>query len=171
MSFFPCIFISWRLITYNIVVVFVIHWHESAMDLCAFPIPIPPPTSLSTRCHWCLNGPSYKMISCPRPDYPDLVGLLHALYSSCLLYVFQKGVESFILPLPHFSRTLLSFYLLAFNCGSIPSNHSPFFYALTITKDRKCFAFVFHLPFFAFSQTEMQTSEVHCIKHSKCPTL
>ena len=30
--FFSFIFISWRLI-YNIVMVFVIHWHESAMDL------------------------------------------------------------------------------------------------------------------------------------------
>ena len=29
--------------------VFVIHWHESAMDIHVFPIPIPPPTSLSTR--------------------------------------------------------------------------------------------------------------------------
>ena len=37
---------------YNIVVVFVIHWHESAMDLHVFPIPIPPPTSLSTRSLW-----------------------------------------------------------------------------------------------------------------------
>ena len=32
--------------------VFVIHWHESAMDLHVFPIPIPPPTSLSTRSLW-----------------------------------------------------------------------------------------------------------------------
>ena len=30
---------------------FVIHWHESAIDLHVFPIPIPPPTSLSTRYH------------------------------------------------------------------------------------------------------------------------
>ena len=37
---------------YNIVVVFVIHWHESAMDLHVFPIPIPSPTSLSTRSLW-----------------------------------------------------------------------------------------------------------------------
>ena len=29
-----------------------IHWHESAMDLHVFPIPIPPPTSLSTRSLW-----------------------------------------------------------------------------------------------------------------------
>ena len=32
-----------------IVVGFVIHWNESAMGLHVFPIPIPPPTSLSTR--------------------------------------------------------------------------------------------------------------------------
>ena len=32
-----------------IVVGFVIHWNESAMDLHVFPISIPPPTSLSTR--------------------------------------------------------------------------------------------------------------------------
>ena len=31
------------------VVGFVIHWNESAMGLHVFPIPIPPPTSLSTR--------------------------------------------------------------------------------------------------------------------------
>ena len=37
---------------YSIVVGFVIHWHESAMELHVFPIPIPPPTSLSTRFFW-----------------------------------------------------------------------------------------------------------------------
>ena len=31
---------------------FVIHWHESAMELHVFPIPIPAPTSLSTRFLW-----------------------------------------------------------------------------------------------------------------------
>ena len=29
---------------YNIVVVFAIHWHESAMDIHVFPIPIAPPS-------------------------------------------------------------------------------------------------------------------------------
>ena len=33
------------------VVNFVIHWNETAMRLHVFPIPIPPPTSLSTRSH------------------------------------------------------------------------------------------------------------------------
>ena len=32
-----------------LVVNFVIHWNETAMGLHVFPIPIPPPTSLSTR--------------------------------------------------------------------------------------------------------------------------
>ena len=31
---------------------FLIHWQESAMDLHIFPIPIPPPTSLSTPFLW-----------------------------------------------------------------------------------------------------------------------
>ena len=31
------------------VVNFIIHWNETAMGLHVFPIPIPPPTSLSTR--------------------------------------------------------------------------------------------------------------------------
>ena len=46
-SFFSLLVGGWSL--YNIVVVFVIHWQESAMVLYVFPIPIPPPISLSTR--------------------------------------------------------------------------------------------------------------------------
>ena len=51
--FFPIyFFISWRLITLQYCSIFVIHWHESAMDLHVFRILIPPPTSLSTRSLW-----------------------------------------------------------------------------------------------------------------------
>ena len=37
------------LFIFFIVVDFVIYWNETAMGLHVFPIPIPPPTSLSTQ--------------------------------------------------------------------------------------------------------------------------
>ena len=42
-------FFFFLLLFFFIVVDFVIHWNESAMGLHVFPIPIPPPTSLSTH--------------------------------------------------------------------------------------------------------------------------
>ena len=57
---------------YSILVVFVIHWHESAMDLHVFPIPIPPPGKTA---HWLLQvtaSPTKRKprgvtsVSCPR---------------------------------------------------------------------------------------------------------
>ena len=65
--FFSFIFISWRLyLLYNIVVVFVIHWHESAMDLHVFPIPIHPPTSLSTLWVFPVHQ-ARALVSCIQP--------------------------------------------------------------------------------------------------------
>ena len=48
--------------------VFVIHWHESAMDLHVFPIPIPPSTSLSTRSLWVFPVHQVQaLVSCIQP--------------------------------------------------------------------------------------------------------
>ena len=66
--FFSFIFISWRLIIYNIVVVFAIHGHESAMDLHVFPIPIPPPASHPIPSHrvFPVHQP-WALVSCIQP--------------------------------------------------------------------------------------------------------
>ena len=58
--FYFCLFVF--------IVVFVIHWHESAMDLHVFPILIPPPTSLSTRFLWVFPVHQARaLVSCIHP--------------------------------------------------------------------------------------------------------
>ena len=53
---------------YNIIVVFAIHWHESAMDLQLFPILKPPPTSLPIPFLWVIpvHHP-WALVSCIQP--------------------------------------------------------------------------------------------------------
>ena len=53
---------------YNIVVIFAIHWHESAMDLHVVPILIPPPASLPTPSFWVFPvHQAQTLVSCIQP--------------------------------------------------------------------------------------------------------
>ena len=66
--FFHLFFLVGGYLLYNIVVVFAIHWHESAMDLHVFPILIPSPTSLSTQFLWVFPlHQARTLVSCIQP--------------------------------------------------------------------------------------------------------
>ena len=91
--FFPFIFISWRLITLHIVVVFVIHWHGSAMDLHVFRILIPPPISLSTWSLWVFPmHQAWALVSCMQPGLVICFTLdnIHVLMQSILLKMWKS---------------------------------------------------------------------------------
>ena len=68
--FFSFIFISWRLITLQYCSGFFIQWHELDMDLHVFPIPIPPPTSLSAQSLWVFPvHQAWALVSCIQKDF------------------------------------------------------------------------------------------------------
>ena len=86
--FFPIYFYKLEA-NYNTVVVFAIHWHESAMDLHVFPLLIPPPTSLSTRSLWVFSvHQPWALVSCIQP------GLLicFSLYSILVLMLISQNI-------------------------------------------------------------------------------
>ena len=61
-------FLSFFFIYFFIVVGFVIHWNESAMDLHVFTIPILPPTSLSAQSLWVFPVHQvWALVSCIQP--------------------------------------------------------------------------------------------------------
>ena len=68
LHFFHLFLLVGGYLLYNIEVVFVIHWHESARDLHVFPMPIPLPTSLSTRFLWVFPVHQARaLVSCIEP--------------------------------------------------------------------------------------------------------
>ena len=66
--FFYFIFYFFLIYFFLFVVDFVIHWNETAKGLHVFPIPIPPPTSLSTRSLWVFPVHQVRaLVSCIQP--------------------------------------------------------------------------------------------------------
>ena len=116
--FLSFIFIRWRLI-HNIAVGFVIEWH-AAVDLHVFPIPIPPPTSLSTRSLW--GFPVHQaqaLVSCTPPGLVICFTLdnIHAVLSKHPTLTFSHRVQKSVLYICvsffvlHIGLSLPSFYI------------------------------------------------------------
>ena len=87
--FFSFIFISWKLITLQ-VVIFAIYWHESAMDLHVFPIPIPPPNSLPIPSLWVfpVHQP-WALVSCIQPGLVIFLSTHACTLSLCHGWLFE----------------------------------------------------------------------------------
>ena len=64
--------------------IFAIHWHEAAMDLHVFPIPIPSPASFSIPSLWVfpVHQP-WALVSCFQPGWWSVSPLIVYLFQCC----------------------------------------------------------------------------------------
>ena len=97
---------------YNIVVVFVIHWQESAMDLHVFPIPIPPPITLSDQSLWVFPVHQPRaLVSCIQPGLEicfTLDNIDQRFYQIKLILIIFLGLQKYLLFIPPFSCNIFA---------------------------------------------------------------
>ena len=91
---------------YNIVVCFVIHWHESAMDIHVSPIQIPPPTSLSTWSLWVFPvHQAQALVSCIQPG----LVICFTLDNIHVSMLFSQNIPPS--PFPRVQKSVLYIYI------------------------------------------------------------
>ena len=96
---------------YNIVVVFAIHWHESAMDLHVFPILNPLPTSLPIPTRWVIPvHQPWSHVSCIQPG----LAICFTLVNIHVLMLFSHIIPPS--PSPIESRSLFCTSVSLFLC-------------------------------------------------------
>ena len=86
--------------------IFAIHWHESAMDLHVFPIPIPPPTFLPIQSLWVfpVHQP-WALVSCIQPG----LVICFTLDSILVSMLFSQNIPPS--PSPRVPKSLLYIYV------------------------------------------------------------
>ena len=96
--------------------VFVIHWHESALDIHVFPIPMPPPTSLSARSLWVFPVHQvWALVSCIQPG----------LYSAIKKNSFESVLVRWMKLEPIIQSEISQKELMLLNCGVGKTLESP----------------------------------------------
>ena len=97
---------------------FVIHWNESALGLHVFPIPIPPPTSRSTRNLWVFPVHQVRaLVSCIPPGLVICVTLDNTHVSMLFSWNIPPS------PSPTFKESV-STYFPTNSVGGFPSLHT-----------------------------------------------
>ena len=96
--------------------VFAIHWHESAMDLHVFPIPIPPPASLPIPSLWVfpVHQP-WALVSCIQPG----LVICFTLDSILVSILFSQNIPPSPSPTESKSLFCTSVSLFLYICVSI----------------------------------------------------
>ena len=90
--------------------VFAIHWHESAMDLHIFPIPTPPPASLSIPSLWVLPvHQPWALVSCIQPG----LVICFTLDSILVSVLFSQNISPS--PSPTESKSLILYICISFS--------------------------------------------------------
>ena len=162
--------------------VFVIHWHESAMDLHVFPIPIPSPAFLSIPSLWVFPVHQARaLVSCIQPGLLicftlDNIPIL-IRYGYFLKIVHYQNVQAswhkcFLVSFPHplnadnkkvlFLHSWCWIFVLSLSF-SLPLTRVTLFVCVYVNNWMDFFPICSHFHRFYFSVICLQVDYIHCL--------